>query len=152
MRRSAILLALLASSSTALADGRGQAIFSQKCAKCHVVGQGAPTNADKSKMVDITLAARAHDARWLEAFLQKPYAVNKDSACMAKVDVPSARSVIHFLRSRLKPVSPTAASQNGGGRSQQSGGPAQPGAIPPQSKMETAAPLQPKKPQGMVHR
>jgi hypothetical protein len=151
MRRSAILLALLASSSTALADGRGQAIFSQKCAKCHVVGQGAPTNVDKSKMVDITLAARTHDARWLEAFLQKPYAVNKDSACMAKVDVPSARSVIHFLRSRLKPVSPTAASEHGGRRSQ-SAEAQQPGAIPPQSKMETAAPLQPKKPQGMVHR
>jgi mono/diheme cytochrome c family protein len=150
MRRSAILLALLASSSTALADGRGQAIFSQKCAKCHVVGQGAPTNADKSKMVDITLAARAHDAKWLEAFLQKPYAVNKDSACMAKIDPPAARSVIHFLRDRLKPVSPTAAAHGGGHA--QSGDAPQHGMVPPQSKMETATPPPPPPPQGMVKR
>ncbi|MDB4965326.1 MAG: hypothetical protein JWN44_1015 [Myxococcales bacterium] len=146
MRRSVILLALLAS-STALADGRGQAIFSQRCAKCHVVGQGGPTNADKSKMVDITLAARAHDAKWLEAFMQKPYAVNKDSACMAKIDPQSARNVIHFLRDRLKPVSPTAASQRGGA----SGGPQQ-GTVPPQEKMQGAPLPPPPKPQGMVHR
>jgi len=149
MRRTVILATALFASTTAFADGRGAAIFSSRCAQCHVVGQGTPTNVDKAKKVDITLAARKHDPKWLEAFLAKPYAVNKDAACMAKLDEQSAARVIHFLRDRLRPVSPTAAAQSGSGGVS---GPGAPGAIPPQSKMQSVPAPKPPKPQGMVHR
>jgi hypothetical protein len=40
MRRGTLLIAL-ACASVARADGRGQGLYQQHCARCHVVGQGA---------------------------------------------------------------------------------------------------------------
>ena len=65
MRRTVILAAALLASSTAWADGRGQAIFSQRCARCHVVGQGAPTNeliVDVGVINQAGASAGDHDA------------------------------------------------------------------------------------------
>jgi cytochrome c len=135
----ALVLASPVLPSLAHADGRGQAIFSQRCARCHVVGQGASTEAEKPKLIDVTLAARAHDARWLEAFVQKPTAVDKDSGCLAKLDAAGARHVVHFLRDRLRPVAPT--------------GPAAAHApVPQAARMQPAAAPEPPRPRGMVHR
>jgi len=139
-----LLLALFVVASPASADQEGRATFAQKCARCHVVGQGQPLAETHKSFVDITLAAQQHDEKWLDAFLQKPYAVEPQTACRAALDAAAARHVYHFLKDRLRPRAPTAAAAAAGAT--------QPGAVPPALPMKVAPPPEPPKPQGLVRR
>lgn len=99
-----LVLTLALAPAAARADGRGQGIFDRHCAHCHVVGQGAPVAHKLRSLVDITLAARAHDDKWLMAFVRRPYAIKPDSECHAKLDAADARLVVRFLHERLRPA------------------------------------------------
>ena len=146
----ALALALALVSSPAWADGRGQAIFKQHCARCHVVGQGAPVRDQHPSFIDVTLAARQHDGKWLTAFVQKPYAVAPQSECRANLDAEGARHVVHFLADRLRPIAPTAR-PDGAGAATATGG-ARPGGVPPAMPMQVVPAPKPPKPQGLVRR
>lgn len=108
MKRTSALatLLLLSLGSPAWAAVPGVSIFGAKCGRCHVVGQGQALAETKPAFIDITLAARKHDEKWLMQFLQRPTSVSPDSGCLSKLDERSAREVFRYLRSRLKPAIP----------------------------------------------
>jgi mono/diheme cytochrome c family protein len=136
MRAAVVACVLLVGATSARADGRGQAVFAQKCARCHIVGRGQPVPKARASLVDLTLVAKRRDAAWLSAFVQKPVAIAPDTACRAQLDAATARHVVHFLRDRLRPVAPTAGAT-----------------VPPATPMKPAPPREsPKPPAGMVRR
>jgi hypothetical protein len=145
--RVGLILLLTVAPLLARADGRGQAMFVRHCARCHVVGQGAPVPEKLKSLVDITLAARDHDRKWLVEFLQKPYTVNKDSECRAALDADGARRLYRFLRQRLRPPKPHDDGKTAGTTS-----PNSTGKIPPALPMHVVPAPVPPKPEGLVRR
>jgi len=144
-----LLLLALAVALPASADQEGRATFAQKCARCHVVGQGQALTEKHKSFVDITLAAQRHDEKWINAFLQKPYAVDPQTACRAALDAAAAHHVYHFLKDRLRPRAATAAAARSTAAATLA---TQPGAVPPALPMKVAPPPEPPKPQGLVNR
>jgi cytochrome c2 len=128
-----VLLLLLASADALAADreARARALFTERCASCHTVGQGAPLPAMKHK-VDLTLIARQFDAQLLAAskrsekrapqvktaqpppdplrdFLQEPSKVKPDTRCGANhLDEVQVELLAGFLKHRAQPPQPPA--------------------------------------------
>lgn len=153
-----VAAALVLAPVAAHADARGQALYGRHCARCHVVGQGAPPAQKSKSLVDITLAARGHDRAWLIAFLQKPYAVDPDSECHAALDRDGARLVYRFLRARLRPARPAAGAKTASSKTASSSRTpaahvaAAPARVPSALPMRVVPPPAPPKPQGLVRR
>jgi len=141
-----VIWVALAWAVPASANGRGVAVYRQHCARCHVVGQGTPVREKHKSFIDITLAAKQHDQKWLLAFLRKPYAVETQTACRANLDDKDAVDVYRFLLSRLSPPAAGPQSLPPGVTG------VRPGQVPPPSPVRVAAPIEPPKPHGMVRR
>jgi cytochrome c2 len=144
--RQLLALALFAWAAPALADARGTSVYQLHCARCHVVGQGQPLRDKPKTFIDITLAAKQHDQKWLMAFLQKPTSVSPNTACRTKLGEKDAVDVYRFLKKLLKSPPPEALTSSGVGIQPSAG------RAVDESKWETAAPLPGPKPTGMVHR
>ena len=64
--------------------------------------------ASLKALVDITLAAKQHDQKWLIQFMQKPASVSPDTACHTKLSEKDANDVYRYLKKLLKAPPPAA--------------------------------------------
>ncbi|HZS37318.1 MAG TPA: c-type cytochrome [Polyangia bacterium] len=130
--RSTMAMLLLLSGTEALAadrEARARAVFTERCASCHTVGQGAPLPPMKHK-VDLTLVARdpafqaARDRRSdgkraaqttttataapqvdpLREFIKQPWKIKPDTRCGANnLDEVQVELLVAFLKHRAQP-------------------------------------------------
>jgi cytochrome c2 len=124
----AIAILLSAAPAAADPDARARAIFSERCASCHTVGQGTPLPPMKHK-IDLTLvgreanlrheaarkdprsgsqasakAATQHQSDPLRDFIRNPAAQNRDTRCGANnLDEVQLELLVNFLRRRARP-------------------------------------------------
>ncbi len=147
--RHLLALVVIAWAVPALADARGTSVYQDHCARCHVVGQGAPLRDKPKTFIDITLAAKQHDRKWLLSFMQKPTSEKADSACRTKLSEKDADDVYRFLKKLLKappPADPNAAAAPPNAMRLSTG------KLTAETPWQTAAPPPALKPTGMVHR
>ena len=147
--RHLLALVAIAWAVPALADARGTSVYQAHCARCHVVGQGAPLRDKAKTFIDITLAAKQHDRKWLLQFMQKPTSVAPDTACRTKLNEKDADDVYRFLKKLLKappPAGPNDAAAPPNAMRLSTG------KLTPETQWKTAAPPPTPKPTGMVHR
>src|SRR5438046_9329516 len=111
------MLLLLACSGARAADreARARALFTERCAMCHTVGQGAPEPPMKHK-VDLTLVARQFAAAPAAAakrgdkraplrdFLKQPWKLKPETRCGSNhLDDVQVELLAAFLERRAPP-------------------------------------------------
>ncbi len=102
----AIILAL---ATTAMADpsGRGELIYQQRCANCHVLGRGEEIRQEHKKDVDLTFAVKRHKLEWLRKWLQAPGEVSPGTPCRAdRLERHEIDLILQLLQMRARPEIP----------------------------------------------
>jgi mono/diheme cytochrome c family protein len=147
--RHLVTLVLIAWAAPAFANARGTSVYQAHCARCHVVGQGAPLRDKPKTFIDITLAAKQHDQKWLLQFMQKPTSVAPNTACRTKLNETDANDVYRFLKKALKAPPPADPNAKAGPPNATR---LSTGKLATETEWRAAAPLKTPKPTGMVHR
>jgi mono/diheme cytochrome c family protein len=93
-----VLLVLVAAPAHADRAARARALFAQKCAHCHTVGE--PARAKERSLVELGDAVEKRGEQALRAFLANPRAQKQDARCQPHVVAGDIEVLVGWLKAR----------------------------------------------------